>query len=282
MPFLNRINLCIAFLALLVGGALVPSGAICQERNYHETGVVITASPFWKPYSFEGADGELEGFLVQFWEKWSEKTGVPVTFQAAPWKDTIDLVIQGHADIQSGLLSTEERDKFFIYSSPIFHSSAVTVVAGNVTCDDGSSFLKWGGVAGTGEVEMVRKQYPDASWLLYENSHETIRALESGVIDAAVLDWSNVILVGRELELTICKTVYKRDLHGATLKGRPELLQLMNEGLAQISESERRFLVNRWFIGHESETDWSDSVTPVVVIILLSFGIWIWSFRRRG
>lgn len=279
---------CFGFLAMtiMVGLLGVPTNGHCEERDYRETGVVITGSYSWKPYSFRDANGSPAGFYIDFWNKWSEKTGVPVSFELVTWEESIEMIARGEADIQSGLYFTKERNKRFDYSSPVYHSRAVVFVGKNTSCNDDLSQQRWGGVTGTEERASISVRHPDVEVVDFTDSIELLKAVGNGEVGAAVDDWSTVVMFGREMGLSdtlkVCQTVYQRDLRAIVLKGSAELLQTIDDGISQITEEERRYLVNSWFIGQSSETGWLDSVMPVVVVVLLSLGVWLWSFRRRG
>ncbi len=272
-------------IALLLGLCLMPMDALCDERDYSKSGVTVTASYSWKPYSFFDAAGNPSGFLVDFWKKWSEKTGVPVQFKLVTWGESLDLVAKGECDVQSGLYITDERERFFSFSIPVYHSRAVTFVRKSTSCSEDLSKVRWGGVLGTAELASLVKMYPEGDLVTYKDSFALFQGLADGEIQAAVDDSSTVLLIGRELglsgELEVCETFYQRNLHAAIRKGNTELVGIVDEGISQITESELRFMVNNWFIGVNEEVDWSESVLPVVVVLMLSLGVWLWSFKRR-
>ncbi|MFC1716294.1 transporter substrate-binding domain-containing protein, partial [Candidatus Poribacteria bacterium] len=74
----------------------------------------------YMPFFFEGADGRPRGILVDIWDLWSRKTGVPVSFLTLPWAETLTQVRDGKVDINAGVFYTTERDTYLDFSQPFF------------------------------------------------------------------------------------------------------------------------------------------------------------------
>lgn len=268
-------------LAWLAAGSTVAIAA----SDFSKSGVVVTASPHWKPYSFLDERGRPAGFFIDYWNKWSEKTDIPVEFMLVAWADTIKLVADGESDIQSGLYFTDERAKTFAFSNPVFYSKGVLVTRSDIPCELDLSPYEWGGVNGTVEKEHALKYSGQPEIQGFDNSRDLFRALVDNRIQATVDDWSTVMLLGKEMglqdKITICRTVYEKDLLGMVLKDRQDLLTVVNEGIAKITEDEKRFLVNKWFIGEKQRFDWSELGMPVAIVLLLSFFLWLLPVLRK-
>lgn len=281
--FIQFLRWGVFLVVLVVYGGLLAAQA--EERAYAETGVVVTGSYSWKPYSFMDASGNPAGFFVDYWTHWSHKTGVPVEFRLVSWNKSLELVADNKADIQCGMFITEERGRLFDFSSAVFETRSVSVVRKEVQCSDNLSTVRWGGIKGTAELAMIRDMYPDMDVTVFKDSNQLMAAMGTGDVDASINDWATVTLLSREMglekELTICSTVSQRDLHAAVPKGRPELLKLVNDGIVEMNQEKKRLMINRWFVGHESDASWRDVVTPVVIALLVSLGVWLWTFQRR-
>lgn len=273
----NALGILALFLCI---ACLAPGVALAEtEPDFRERGVTVTASPYWKPYSFIDERGHPDGFFIDYWEKWSEKTGVPVHFRLVSWGDTIKLIADGECDIQSGLYFTEERARLFDFSTPVFYSKGVLVTRSDIPCELDLSSYTWGGVAGTEEKAYAEELSGQQEILSFENSRDLFSALVANRIQATVDDWSTVMLLGNEMglqdQISICRTVYERDLQAIVLKGREDLLRVVNEGIAAITEDEKRFLINKWFIGEKKGLDWQGMRTPVVIGCLLLLLVWL-------
>ncbi|BCS88361.1 hypothetical protein PSDVSF_16030 [Pseudodesulfovibrio sediminis] len=268
-----------SFFVILLLAEYVFAGA-----DYTETGITIAATANWRPYSFKGSDGRPAGFLVDYWEKWSEKTGVPVSFKLAEWNDSLRLVINGECDLHCGLYATDERAKIFAFTGPVYQGSSVIVVRSGVSCESDLPSLRWGGVTGTVDIDYARNYSVAGEVTPFSCSTSLLKALDAGTIQAAIDDMSAVVLIGRDLGVenafNICETVYVGDLLGGVQKERTDLMELVKLGMARVSASERRAIVNKWFIDQEIQTGWwqghvvlgGASLVGGLIVLLLTTG----------
>lgn len=254
--------------------------------SYREKGVTISASPFWKPYSFFGQDDEPEGFLIDYWQKWSEKTGIPVRFRLAPWKETISLVRDGECDFQSGLYSSEERSQYLDFSQSIHRSKGVLAIKKGESKDCEVVYSEPVGViAGSYEAFALRIKHPNTLAQTYETSEAMLQAFANDEVHAVVADLPSLMSLGGNLgianDIKICDVVYERDLRAGLLKGNAALLSLVNEGLSLITEEEKEQISTRWFVAASSDTGLLRVTVFGAFLILLAIGGgMIWSSRR--
>ena len=74
-----------AILAVII--AVILSTGILREA-YSETAespISIVMDDNYPPFIFKDEDGALKGILVDEWQLWSERTGIPVTINAMDW-----------------------------------------------------------------------------------------------------------------------------------------------------------------------------------------------------
>ncbi len=128
-----------------------------------ENGVKVAIGRDLAPFSFMGLNGEPKGFFIDYWEKWSEKTGVPVTFVPATFGESLDLVRTGECDIIAGLLMNDERQEYLDYSAPIHRVKAVILVNNDegVKTETALSSMKVGVVARGYAEYYLKTNYPD-------------------------------------------------------------------------------------------------------------------------
>jgi len=259
-------------------------------ERYKEKGVCITGSNLWKPYSFNGPDDQPQGFYIDYWKKWSEKTQIPVKFKLVSWKESITMIADGECDIQSGLFETDSRHKILDFSRPFFHTSLVLAVGKGDQWDTEIESVRWGVVEGTASKDILSRVYPRVEVIEYRNSFDLFTAMSKGEILAAVDNWSSVALMAKEMgmadALTISRTMNTEELHAGVQKGNIGLLRIVNEGLSEITDKEHRSIVNRWFIDTERAQDWPKRYTPAVIVLaLLLMGIFAlkcYMKRRSG
>ncbi|MGS0681924.1 transporter substrate-binding domain-containing protein [Shewanella sp. 125m-7] len=66
----------------------------------YQNDIVIAMQTGVGPYADIGTDGLPHGLLVDIWQLWSEKTGLPIRFVPGSMKQSIDNVKRGIADVQ--------------------------------------------------------------------------------------------------------------------------------------------------------------------------------------
>lgn len=279
----DDLRLMALFLFVVLFSAVEASASV--RDDYKRNGVTITGSATWKPYSYIDDSGEPVGFLVDYWRKWSEKTGVPVRFRLIKWNESIELVASGEADIQSGLYHTTERAKRFGYSKPFFYSKAVVIVRSDISCAASKASLKWGGVTGS-EEKRHADVFSDSGAAGFANSAEMFQALAGGKIQAVVNDWSSALMLSRDFGLShslkICEDVYTRDLHSIVRKDDLVLLSLLDEGILQISDAEHRVIVSRWFVDHGAEEVQWELLIATLACLVVIMAFYVAARRRRN
>lgn len=255
------------------------------EADYHADGIVISASPDWKQFSFMKADGKPAGFLIDYWNLWSVKTGVPVRFRMVTWAKSIDLVTGGGADVHSGLSESEYRKQFLLFSPPLYHIDGVLVSNKHNRCDELNKQSVFGVTADTYALEYVRDLYPENIIVEYEKSEAMLQALAQDEVDYGVIDilsYQDNSNLTQEHRLQICSTEYHLDIRAGVRKDRPELLQLVNKGFSLITPQERADILNCWFIDETGKTQWRlAAVIAVIGVFFISVLVWVWATRIR-
>lgn len=94
-------------ISCLVLPALAPAAPlrVVMDQNY-------------PPYSYRNADGELEGYTVDLWRLWQQKTGRPVELIAANWAQALPMLERGGADVIDPIFLTPARAPRFDFSPP--------------------------------------------------------------------------------------------------------------------------------------------------------------------
>ena len=91
--------------ACLVLPALAPAAPlrVVMDQNY-------------PPYSWRNAGGRLEGYTVDLWHLWQQKTGQPVELIPANWAQVLPMLEQGKADVIDPIFLTPARVERFDFS----------------------------------------------------------------------------------------------------------------------------------------------------------------------
>ena len=65
-------------------GLLLPWGASATPTSASKT-LHVVLDDNYPPYVFRDESGKAKGLLVDLWDQWSRKTGVPVRLDPEPW-----------------------------------------------------------------------------------------------------------------------------------------------------------------------------------------------------
>jgi len=85
--------------------------------------LLIAITDNFQPFTFVNAEGEPAGLFVDIWKIWSAKTGQKIEFQATTWRESLENLKNGSADVHRGLSITPERKQWLIFSQPFYENS---------------------------------------------------------------------------------------------------------------------------------------------------------------
>ncbi len=275
-------------LALICVVVTTAAGGKTSVEQFQESGLSVAVSPVWQPLSYYDESGNLAGFFIEYWRKWSEKTGIPVEFKTMTWAETLSSVGDGEADIHSGLYHTDERAEYLDYSIPFYHSSGTLAIwaKGGVECDDDFTKLRIGAVNKTYEHTYALSNFPQKNIIAYEDTRAMLGALKEQAVDALVIDYPTFVLIGGNMgiteEVTICKTLYRRELFSAVGKGRSDLLDVVNDGLSRFSKVEKDMIIERWFVVEQPKDRWLSVLFPAVLVLCFVGGVVFFWVNKRS
>lgn len=249
----------------LLRGLLVAFFALAAHSfsSAADSPLAIVYNASTPPLKFQDENGQAAGILIDIWRLWGQKVGVEPRFVAQPWDETLRMVREGEADIHAGLFRTPERDAFLDFSAPLtdiayyFHHHKTVL---DVTRPEDLLGLRIGVPKGYSE-EFLRSRLPDATVQVYENFTDLYRAAEQGEIRAFLSPSLNLryYLASRgernPYRHDSATLAYQRSYLGAVAKGRGELLEKINRGMAMITAEERAAIEERWLSSARTNTE---------------------------
>lgn len=257
------------FLFVTGGGAAAASGP-----DYREEGVTVVHVRDAHPFYFEGRNGAPRGMLVDLWTAWSLKTGIPVEFVFASWKDSLALVLDGTYDIHGGLMISKDRVNEFDFGPPLF-----TIASSLIGRKDDQREMKTildvehvGIVTAGLPGKLLKTQFPNVKVMEYDLPRQVVEAMADGRVEAVAMDVPtfhfNNIELSNPVDYKTLTVLSEKDIHAGVLKGNVELLNLVNEGFASLDEQERELIQNRWFVV-SSKTETKDYTWWIVLAVAL-------------
>jgi peptide/nickel transport system substrate-binding protein len=206
---------------------------------------------------FESVDetGKIVGFDPDLMAAIAEKAGFEFEWVNTKWDGIFVALQSGEFDaVISAATITEERAEIVDFSDPYFNAGQMIAVRADETGITGPADL-------AGKRVGVQLGTTGDKWLTDETGAEVVRfeentmafqALANGDVDAAVADGPtaiDIVKANPEMGLKMVDGVYTEESYGiAVNRDKPELLALINEGLAAVkADGSYDVIYDTWF-----------------------------------
>ncbi len=230
--------------------ALVVCG--CAQKE-DKTLKMITEAAF-PPYEFMRGV-EVVGIDVEIGKAVAEKFGKEFRIETVDFDSVIPAIVSGKADIAAaGITVTEDRKKNVDFSVPYITTGIVVVYksANPFVSVEALKGCKIGVQSGsTSEAFVLEKlgQEPDR----YRSPVEAVAALKAGRVDFVVSDIDPAkSCVKNEPDMTYSDFVSTEDYAVAIRKGRADLVDAVNETIAEIKADGR---LDKWIEQYTAEAN---------------------------
>ena len=218
------------------------------------------------PLQFRNEQGQPDGLFIDLWRLWSNKSGIPIHFMGAYNKEAQYLLKEGRADILAGLFRNPRREEFLDFSLPVLKAAYYVYVRNSLSAVDDLEDLEGfaiGVTAGSYHEDFLRSRYPDIALKLYPGYEELFAAVADGSVDAIITQpiylQHGYLKHGARAGLRRLEPpLYEKSYRAAVIKGRQDLLKLVNQGLSRITPQERMLISERW-----TGLGWASSDTGV-------------------
>lgn len=214
--------------------------------------IVVALDDNYPPYVFRDANGNLTGYLVDYWKLWEHKTGIRVDLQGSDWDVAKARMQSGQADVIDTIFLTPEREKTLDFTSA-YATIAVSIYAhkgiGGISDLGHLSGFLVGVKAGDACADNL-KNAGITTLQPYANYQTLVQAAIAGRIRIFCLDEppANYLLYKGRTE-DVFNKAFQVDtgvFHRAVHKGDTATMALLNRGFAAISASEDQALRNKW------------------------------------
>ncbi|MEW6710835.1 MAG: transporter substrate-binding domain-containing protein [Candidatus Riflebacteria bacterium] len=243
---------------LVVIGAVSAFGAT-ENPILLRSGCEIDYPPFCQVTE----DGRADGFSVRLLDKTLQKMGYSAIYETGEWPEIRKKLEDGELDVLPLVGRTPEREKLFDFSVPYMTLHGAMVLRRDRRDVFSIHDLKGREVAvmlNDNAHEFLQRNDFDLKIVPYPSFAEALKALNSGLHDAVVMQKLVALRLIKELSLTNLK-IAKRQVDGfhqdfcfAVPEGKKELLAILNEGLSKvISQGIYDQQHARWFADLELE-----------------------------
>lgn len=245
----------------------------------------------WPPFSFERPAGGLSGIDGDILLLLSERLGLKFEPLHGPdWTETYARARRGEIDVLAGTARTPEREQSFHFTIPYQSCPAGIVTRGDQPFMWSVYDLEGKTVAGPrGYVTMTElaREYPEVKLRYTASMADALELVADRKADAAITNLVNASFIIKTRGLSSLKIAgimpQVFELRYAVRQDWPELVAILDKGIATISKSDLQALNHRWIrVDYARVVRW-DLVwkTSAIVLIVLAtiIGFFMWHNR---
>lgn len=206
--------------------------------------ITVVIDNNYPPYSFLDADGQLVGISIDQWKLWEKKTGVSVKIVGMSWSGALTAMGNDQFDVIDTIFFNESRGNLYDFTPPyatidvpIYFNNEISGIT------DASSVRGFSVAVKSGDsVIDVLQQAGSQTLIYYDNYQDIIKAAVDHKVTVFAIDKPPadyfLNLYGIQGEFNETEPLFSGQFHRAVKKGNTELLNLVNAGFANISQSE--------------------------------------------
>jgi diguanylate cyclase (GGDEF)-like protein/PAS domain S-box-containing protein len=207
----------------------------------------------YPPFLFLDKNGRPEGYVVDLWHLWEQKTGVHVDLQPMQWSHALQDMHDRRADVIDMIFRTPAREPLFDFSRP-YETQTVgiyvdTSISGIHDVQSMNGFLV-GVERGDACAEQLAR-HGVTNQVAYPGYVAILDAVRAGDIKIFCMDDSPanyyLYLYRDQKQFAKAFTLYLGEFRWAVAKGDKATFDLVQQGMARITPAERQALRNKWF-----------------------------------
>ena len=270
---------------LLLASLLLPAAVLAAPTA--PLRVVMDAN--YPPFSHRNADGKLEGYSVDVWRLWQQKTGVQVDMIPASRGAAQPMLQRGEADVIDPIFHTAERAARLDFSQPYADVTTAVYADASLGAIHELASLKGFEVAveaddacaehlrraGVGKVRV----FPSHDALVAAAASQSVKLL---CMDEYSADFY-LYRLGLQRSYVKAFEVAGEQLRRGVRKGDVATLTLVERGMAQITQAELDALHERWMGRPLFFSRYAQQLVLALVALaclVLLLGAWLLMMRR--
>ena len=254
--------------------------------------ILLGVDPEFVPFEFIDVDGSYRGMCADYVSLISERTGIAMDI--APnlsWNEAVERAKIKKIDVLPCVGMTEKRKEFLTYSNPhqtfyrVFVTKEGSVIGNSVDDLEGLQVA----VQKNSSHHGFLQDNTDIKPILFDTAEEAINSVSEGRSDVFV---GNENMTGYtinrkgivNLKMTRLAGAEGKNLYFAVRNDWPELVSIINKGLASISEKEREAIKQKWIaVTVEKQLDYTllYKIAAAVICFSLIIGLWNAQIRRQ-
>jgi two-component system sensor histidine kinase EvgS len=221
--------------------------------------------PDWPPFSFRSPDGHLIGIDADLLTLLSRRLGLQFKIAArADWKAAYAAAQAREIDVLLSTVWTPERAGYFQFSRPYLAFPMAIVSRDDSKTAWSISRLNGKRVAVVADYAItsrLKAESPGALLVIVQSGADSFRTVSQGLADVAVTNLANATFLIQTQGYTNLRVAGlapdKSEMCYAVRSDWPELVDILNRGIATLTPAEIRAINNRWIkVGYAPAVRW--------------------------
>lgn len=281
----------------------IASSSVCAtvaltdiEEYYVQTHgpVTLCVDPDWVPFERINESGEHEGIAADLLRLIAERTGLKFKLvKTASWDESLAASKEGRCRVLSFLNQTSNREEWLIFSEPLFRDSNVFITREeHPFISDPGELINEAIVfpKGTSMEERVRKDYPNLRIMTADTENEAVNLVSERKADMTMRSLIVAAYTIKKEGLFNLKISgqlpnYSNALRVGIAKNDTILRDIINKGIASISNQERGFITNKHVsINVQTVTNYKlvFQILAVAFILAALGGLWAYQMKKHN
>ncbi|MBF0382756.1 MAG: transporter substrate-binding domain-containing protein [Magnetococcales bacterium] len=215
----------------------------------------LGVDPAWPPYDYVDSQGKHSGLSADILNKIANILGIKIDLQEnLTWSQALKRASNRSLDLISLCTPTPKREKYLLFSEPVATVPWVIATRKNYQLRDGLNSLYDKRVLvaeGYGVIAQLRKHHPKLAFQEVATPLVAMKKVSLGQADAYIGYLGSVTHLIRDkalfnLHVAAPTGLAAKDLSICVRSDWPQLLTLINKGLAAIPRMEREALTDHW------------------------------------
>jgi len=249
--------------------------------------VKFTGDPNWLPYEAFDENGKYIGIVAEHLSLIEKTTGLK--FKMSPsktWTESTEKAKQGVVDVLS---ETDDSDlkSHLNFTNPYIANPIVIAMHNRENYVEGIVNLRDKKIAlikDYGYASKIRRKYSYIDFVTVDDIQDGLIAVSAGKVDALLCTLSLCSYTIAELGLNNVKITGKTEFDTKLALGvqnhLPELLSILNKGIAEISREQQQVILDGWIKDKFIEKTDYTLVIQVIVVAIVLLGIFVRWNRR--
>jgi cystine transport system substrate-binding protein len=218
--------------------------------------LIVGLEGTYPPFSFQGEDGKLTGFEVEFADALAQHMGVKAKLQPTKWDGMLASLESKRIDVVINQVTiSPERQKKYDFSTPYTVSGIQALVKkgaeSSITKPEDLKGKKVGVGLGTNYEQWLRANVPGVDVRTYDDDPTKYQDLRVGRINAILVDRLAALDLVKKTgdTLAVAGAPFSRQESGVAIrKDNPELLAAINKAIAEMQKDGSLAKISeKWF-----------------------------------